>query len=677
MQIKDYLNAFSVDDLRELATRRSIPVPEGARGGRQTLVRILSGALERPDGVYGTITRLNRAELGVLQAVLKGGKRAGLTALAREAKADAGLLKAVLESLRLYGLLFPEGNWEHIAIPGPSRLAIHYTPAAAGAGTLAEQVRIPTLEPAPKAACAARPGSLARDLAEMLARIARSRLRLTQAGRINKRDLKTMEPAFGVQDDGYSMFLFMLSASIPLVAHADPDILVVQDEVDVFLAQPEPLRTALTTAAWNMMRAFPESATGDPTEYDYVPANLAGQRGAMVGLFLTLEPERPVTAASLAQALVWNMPLAFTQWDGSRDSGRVTARLLRSLYWLGIVALDDPRNPKSASVTPLGARMLHLDAPDGPALVPEERRFFLQPNAEIFAPPNLCPRAFFHVRRVTGEKKGAAGGVYPLTADSIRRALDTGLTTAEVVTFLERFSRTGLPSNVRSLVETVGRQHGRIRLVPAGYVLVTDEPRLLEELRHVKPVAALLGRPVAERVAAVDDAQVTPLLRALRQKGYAPLNEAETGEAPPLPADPDTVPQIPLSELAALDGPPGDGLPGGDLPALLGPDEGDLDPAILDALEALGLEIDLPPPAFTPRDIRDLLEFACQDGMWVAIEYQEGKTAPVEKLEFCPDEVHRSTVKGYTFDEEENEVTVVVELGKIRSARLTGEMELQ
>ena len=52
---------------------------------------------------------------------------------------------------------------------------------------------------------------------------------------------------------------------------------------------------------------------------------------------------------------------------------------------------------------------------------------------------------------------------------------DTGVNVSQILTFLEKFSRTGLPSNVRALVETAGRQHGRIRLVPAGYVLVTDE----------------------------------------------------------------------------------------------------------------------------------------------------------------------------------------------------------
>jgi hypothetical protein len=121
----------------------------------------------------------------------------------------------------------------------------------------------------------------------------------------------------------------------------------------------------------------------------------------------------------------------------------------------------------------------------------------------------------------------------------------------EILRFLEAYSRTGLPGTVRSQVETAGRQHGRIRLVPVGYALVTEDERLLKELRSLKMVAPLLGEELTERVTGVAPDRVAELMRALRARGYAPLNLAEIGEGPRLPEDPsEAVPDITVNPHA-------------------------------------------------------------------------------------------------------------------------------
>ncbi|MCC2670674.1 MAG: hypothetical protein K0Q72_3145, partial [Armatimonadetes bacterium] len=421
-------------------------------------------------------------------------------------------------------------------------------------------------------------------------------------------------------------------------------------EADAWLGQSEEVRTTTALSAWTQMRGYAESATGDPAEADYLPVMLPLQRQRILQVLAELAPNAVYAVSSLHERLLWSAPASFQQWDATRDPLLVAGRMVRSLYWLGILAVDHPERPQHFRLSPLGLRALRPDLAGSPTLVPEEPCFFLQPNAEAFAPPNLAPRTLFHLRRVTGEKKGGPLGVYPLTQDSLRRAMDSGVTVPELIRFLERFSRTGLSGNVRALVETAGRQHGRIRLVPTGYVLVTDDPSLLEELRRLKTVEPLLGAGITERVAAVETESVASLLRQLRQRGYAPLNEAEVGEIPALPDDPDAPPP-PLSIA-----------PAGNRLLMVDGDWGDPD------------AVDVPPVASEPvheaEAIRVLLVGAEEASHEVEIEYHGPGDPASQPWRIWPLLIGASDVYALSaVHKDERKFS----LSRIVSARLTGE----
>lgn len=541
MQISDYLSLFSIDDLRTLAERRGFHAPEAALKGRQMLVRALSAALSRHEGVYSAISGLNRAEVEVLRQVLHATRSPGLTAIATALNADPVQVREVLDSLRLWGLLFPEGDWEHLAIPTQTRVALHYLPAHAAT---AQPVDLsPPAIQFSTATCQSRPGSLGADIAEFLARMARTRHKLTQAGKINRRDLKTMEGGLAVTTPGYATFVSFLVSALGLLEQRPSDsYLRVRAQSEVWLAQPEQNRSAHALAAWVAMRGYAESAATDPAEVEYLPLGLTMQRARAAQTLGALSVDGTYSLSDFQAQLAWAAPFSFQQPYATRDLPVVVARLLRSLYWQGLVALDQEETPRHFRMTPLGAHLMKAGGSTAAPLVPEEARFFLQPNAEVFAPPNLSPLTLFHLRRLTGEKKGGPLGVYPLTADSLRRALDAGVSADAIIAFLERFSRTGLPANVRALVETAGRQHGRIRLVPTDYVLVTDDASLLEELRRLKTIEPLIGTVLTDRAASISDQHLQLLLRQLRQRGYAPLNEAEVDHVAAFPEDPDASP---------------------------------------------------------------------------------------------------------------------------------------
>jgi len=552
----DHLNTFSVDDLRLLVSRRRLTFSPAAWGSRQALVRIAAAAIQRADSVYHVLAELDTPELSVLRHVLGLRPPARLSALAALGKVESRPIKEVLDRLRLWGLLFPEGDWEQIYIPAQTSRALNYL---RDVKPLAAALQQPFFERAPGAAVAGRPESWDRDLAEFLARVARSRPRLTQAGRMHRRDLKAIAEALSITDPRYAHFVYLVAACGGLLPAMDNGTIEVSGSADGWLARAPAERCRAALETWMACQAHPENVEGDPGESAWVPAGISGLRAITVRLVGCMEPDPPVTVASVGALLHYLGPLRFRRWETSVDPTLVAGRILHSLYWLGAVALDRPERPGAAGITPLGAAALcpaGARPPEQPGAgaqkapeVPEEPRFVLQPNAEVFAPPNLSPRTLFHLRRLTGEKKGGAAGMYPLDPESLRRALDSGLSAAAIIRFLESFSRTGIPPNVRSLVEDTAKRHGRIRLVPVGVALVTDDARLLEELEGSRAFAPFLDARVSDTVVGVDAGRVPELLRTLRARGYAPKDEREPIHAAGLPAGPDAAP-LPFRTLA-------------------------------------------------------------------------------------------------------------------------------
>jgi hypothetical protein len=559
MQFSEHLSAFSVGDLRELARRRGVLVSQEALRSRQTLVRNLANVLSRWDTVYAAVSQLSQAESDALVLLSRLGGEAGLARLAEAGQADPSAVKGVLEQLRLWGLVFPEGDWEHPVIPPAVSQSLSHLVGPHSGETAPARIRLaaPELQTV-KQDVSPRPASILWDAAEVLARVARARFKLTQAGRLNKRDLRAMEAGPSLTAMGYSELVYLLLCQLRLFAVSAGTFLCVARDAEAWLALDQELQAASLLDAWLELPGFPESAPAEPWEAAYAPTHQSLHRSRVVRILAAAPADTVVSVKSIAARLRWEAPRTF---GGGCVSDPAARRLCRSLHWLGLLAVDQPAQPEAVRLTPLGAALAGGVSPPPGALIPPDPQFILQPNSEAFAPPNLAPRTLFHLRRLTGEKKGAPAGLFPLTPESLRRALDTGVTGAEIVAFLETHSRTGLPANVRAQIEAVSRQHGRIRLVPTEYVLLTDDPALMRELRAAPPLATLLGTDVAPQAAPVEGANAAELLRRLRQRGYAPLDASLPTEGPPLPPSPQSPPPAvtaarrPALDWSALDAP--------------------------------------------------------------------------------------------------------------------------
>jgi len=159
-----------------------------------------------------------------------------------------------------------------------------------------------------------------------------------------------------------------------------------------------------------------------------------------------------------------------------------------SLVWLGLldVGLGRPRKTgydlTHIRLTDWGRQF--LDKKSGrfeplPA-VPVETQFRLLPNLEVSVSPRLRPDLLAQLFKIA-VLKGVNS--FSLTKESLREALDEGMTLSGILDFLRSNSGCEIPTMVQQFVEEVAQKHGHIKLGIAGAYLQVDDPVLLVELR--------------------------------------------------------------------------------------------------------------------------------------------------------------------------------------------------
>ncbi|MCZ0975341.1 helicase-associated domain-containing protein [Streptomyces albulus] len=129
------------------------------------------------------------------------------------------------------------------------------------------------------------------------------------------------------------------------------------------------------------------------------------------------------------------------------------------------------------------------------------------------------------------------------TPAPVRRALDSGHTVDTLRTALAAASAAGsLPQPLDYLLQDTARSHGRMRVVPTGCCIRSDDEALLAELAAHHALRELALRALAPTVL-VSGRPPAATLDALRAAGYAPALESDTGAA--------TVERLPSHRTAA------------------------------------------------------------------------------------------------------------------------------
>ena len=300
------------------------------------------------------------------------------------------------------------------------------------------------------------------------------------------------------------------------------------DAYDGWASRSTAARWAVLALAWlDNPRLF--SAVGGRTADKPVNALSAGlergwlpaDRHSVLRELGTLDPGQALAAGtgvpSLVARLQWRHPrrpaarlaLAATTLDEAATVGVVGLGAMSS-YGRQLVAGDDP----AATLERL------LPAPVDHVLI--------QADLTAVAPGPL-EQAFAHRLGLLADVESRGGAtVYRFTADSVRRAFDSGWSAIEVKDFLRASSRTPVPQSLDYLVEDVSRRFGTLRVGVAESFLRSDDETALTELLHHRDVAALRLRRIAPTVV-VSDVPLQVLLPRLRELGAAPVVEAADG----------------------------------------------------------------------------------------------------------------------------------------------------
>jgi hypothetical protein len=152
----------------------------------------------------------------------------------------------------------------------------------------------------------------------------------------------------------------------------------------------------------------------------------------------------------------------------------------------------------------------------------------LQADLTVVVPGPPEPALAAELELVADVESAGQAAVYRVTTASVRRALDAGLTAADLHALFARRSSTPVPQALTYLVDDVARRHGGLRVGACSAYLRSEDTALLAQLVADRRLGLLALRQVAPTVL-ISPFQVHRLLDMLRDAGYAPVAEDAGG----------------------------------------------------------------------------------------------------------------------------------------------------
>lgn len=252
-----------------------------------------------------------------------------------------------------------------------------------------------------------------------------------------------------------------------------------------------------------LLETLPEGAAATPT---WVRAALTHAR-----------PRRPVPAGAVTAVLAEAELLGATGGGSLTRPGRVLARSLTR-------ASDEPPARAQADAALLEALEAAL-ARDLPTPV---EMLLVQSDLTAVVPGRPAPVLAELLERAGAVESRGGALTVRFTAESVRGALDAGLSADELVEALERFTPGPLPSTLTVLIDDVARRHGAVRVRGVSSLLRAPDPAVAAGLIAN---ARLRDLELAEAAPGVLASTAPPgrVLRELREAGLAPVLEDAGG----------------------------------------------------------------------------------------------------------------------------------------------------
>ncbi|MGW0805343.1 helicase-associated domain-containing protein [Nonomuraea sp. NPDC002799] len=383
-----------------------------------------------------------------------------------------------------------------------------------------------------------------------------------KASGVGARELKRVARTLGVPEPGAVLWLD-LAFGAELIASELGAELLATTRADAWLALPPHARWQALADSWHALPHAPthrivgccaDHMTAQTPPYPFECA--AGDvRRATLRVLQTLPAGLGSDAEGLRPAVDWRT-------QSTRDcvpaaTGFVAAAL-REGELLGLV--------QGGALTELGRAW--LGGGDVAGRFPEpSRSATLQHDLTAIVAGMPAPELGAFLNGCADLESRDRASVWRFSEASVRRALDAGATTEDLLGELARVCAKAVPQPLRYLITDVARRHGAIRVAATASVVTSDDPALITELCGTRALRRLALRPIAPTVA-LSALPPDETLALLRQTGHAPVGvgqdgtiRAERAEPRRLPVESDPGPVIDAETAAKAI------LKGGDRPA--------------------------------------------------------------------------------------------------------------
>ena len=213
----------------------------------------------------------------------------------------------------------------------------------------------------------------------------------------------------------------------------------------------------------------------------------------------------------------------FAHWDDV-EGALLRHLIVRSLYWLGIVALGGPDGgePDRFRLTPFGRTRLGLAA--GQA-APERAPLIVRDDLSVVVPRSASAYDRARLERFAlWQGREGDSDAFRLEPESVWRAFNAGVEVRQIEGFLRRAAGRPLPERV---IRALRAWQGRFRGVALrrAILLQTADAETLRQLRADAELGQRLGAAVSDKAVLVPEDQLPAVLARLKTLGWWPRLE--------------------------------------------------------------------------------------------------------------------------------------------------------
>ncbi|MFC3893275.1 helicase-associated domain-containing protein [Lentzea rhizosphaerae] len=456
----------------------------------------LATQLTDSDSVRAAEDTLDQGAIDVLGAIVAQGNLGTVDTVCTELRCSVDDFERALGELKKRALAWPDG---------PKLVAVNSVRAG---GAVRDQLTVRPKAPGKRKASEISPivpaMSTVDGVARLLAHCEQDTFDARYTGGVATVEIRRVARALRVTDGVLRLWL-ELAVEAQLVGVERSRLLPTRQGDDWLDSQPG-VRLATLVNAWGRMDWRPEPDQARAALRDYTGAAGLLLRRSVLERFSAREAFTDLN--ELVADLVWERPAV--------HDPRATAAVIAEMESLGLVA--------GGALTPLGVAVLDSGDVEAAAtrLMPaakDKAAFQTDMTAVVNGLPS--PELSATLNLVADLEDNDAARVWRLSAGSVRRALDSGLSAQEVLAKLAAVSEAPLPQVIEYQVQDVARRHGQLTVTDVASCVRAEDPALLQEISRSKRLTSLKLRFLAPTVLA-SARPMTETLEALRRAGYAP-----------------------------------------------------------------------------------------------------------------------------------------------------------